>query len=196
MNYFDINNIKPVDSAILALKNYLIYLYENDENVRKSIRNVAKFRDDLINIKEKLELDKHIRSIAYARQMKEFGLIADMLNIEYDKIMYNFDKLPVFACLNNSKNEEVYVLVFDITDDGILTKDNENNTRFISVSDFKKAYKNRLFFISDYSPLKKKYYVRDRDLNSYMVNNLFEFNGLSGEDVADLICAILECINF
>ena len=94
------------------------------------------------------------------------------------------------------KNYDSDTLSLDITDDGILTKDNENNTRFISVSDFKKAYKNRLFFISDYSPLKKKYYVRDRDLNSYMVNNLFEFNGLSGEDVADLICAILEGINF
>ena len=168
MNYFYINNLKPLDSAILALKHYLVYLYENDADVKKSIRNIGKFKEDLINMKEKLELDKQIRSIAYARQMKEFGLIADMLNIEFDKIKDNFDKFPVFACLNNSKNEEVYVLVYDITNDGILTKDNNNNNILIKTTDFMKAYKNRIFFISDYKELKKKYYFLGKDFNAYM----------------------------
>ena len=176
MEYFDINNLKPIDSAILALRNYILYLYEEDESVKMSIRNVKKFKEDLSNIKEKLELDKHIKSIEYARRMKEFGLIADMLNIEYDKLRENKKKFPIFACLKNNNNEEIYILVYDVTRNGIIVKDKDNTMKLIRIDDFKNAYKNRIFFISDYKQLLKKYYVCNKDYDAYTKLPTFDFD--------------------
>lgn len=195
MEYFDVNSIKPVESAILSLRNYILYLYENNEEIRKSIRDINKFKEDLKNIKEKLEIDKHIKSIEYARRMKEFGLIADMLNIEYEQILDNKKYFPIFACLNNSNNEEIYVLIYDITNDGIKVKNKNNDFNLITKRDFKKVYKNRIFYISDFKPLMKKYNILPKDYKSYTSNKLFQFDDITGRDIAELCCAIIQILD-
>ncbi len=191
MEYFDINSITPIDSAILSLRNYLLYLYNNNDEVWKSIVDAEAFKKDLKNMKEKLQLDKQIRSIAYARQMKEFGLIADMLNIGYDELFYNYDKFPYFACLRNENNEEVYTLIFDAKYEGFLTIDKNNKNKLIKTEDFKKAYKNRIFFISDYSPLMKKYGKYNYD--SYIDKGKISLDGLEMlHGPAEILKLILE----
>ena len=190
MEYFDFYSLTPIESAILSLKNYLMDLYEKNEEVRKSIRNIGLFKSDLMYMKEKLELGKEIRSIEYARRMKEFGLIADMLNIEYDKILENKKIFPIFACIRNAERDEIYILVEDITKDGVLVKDKDKTLKIIRTEDFKKAYKNRLFFITDYKPLMKKYKICDKEYDKY-INKGISLDGLSAVDSGDVAFAII-----
>ena len=140
MEYLDINSIRPVLSGPIALRNYM---------------NDLKYLEKVQTIKEKLEIGRELHSIEFARKLKDYRITADVKNAEYSELK-RMD-FPFIACCKNLKKEELFFLVYDITDDGIVTKDENLEEKIIGVIDFKEIFNERIITIENNIEFIKKY---------------------------------------
>ena len=126
MESLDINNIKPILSGPIALMNYM---------------NDLKYNEKLDKIKQKLEITRELHSIEFARKLKEYKLICDVKGLEYRDLKK--EDFPFIACCKK-KNEEMFFIIYDFTDDGVVTKDENKEEKLIGVIDFKEIFNERI----------------------------------------------------
>ena len=141
LNYLNLNELNNIDSALVSLMNYM---------------NELKFKEDIRVMKNKLEIGRELRSLDFARKMKVYNLVADYCYVEFKDIKKYKGLFPLFACLKKDKTE-YYVLIYDITDLGIITKDINTKEQLIRIEDFKQYYNDRIIVIKDKRQFVKKY---------------------------------------
>lgn len=186
MEYLDIDSINAAESGPIALRNYLTYLCLKDEKVKRTIlENSKKIKEDFKNIKDNLEINREIRSIEFARKMKEYGFLAEMQFVDFKGLEKYKKSFPMFACLRNSDVKDLYVLIYDITSYGVVVKDEKYNDRVINLDSFKQAYFNRLIEVKDYSLFFKKY-ISKKKMDSFAHGN-----NLDAEDIFEGVLAII-----
>lgn len=146
MEYLDIYNIKPVDSGPISLMNYM---------------NDLKHKEKISKIKEKFEITREFHSIEFAKKMQDYKLKCDIKNVVYSELKHN--EFPFIACCKNQKREEIFFLVYNITDDGIITKDHNYEEKLISIIDFKEIFNDRIIVFLDNKEFISKYsYSKER----------------------------------
>ena len=191
MEYLDIDTINVLESGPICLRNYLAFLCQKDPRVMKIFKSNNKdLEDDLKNIKERLDISRGVSSIEFARRIKEYGFLSEMIITDTSDISKHKDSFPLFACLKNKNNETLYLFVTGISAQGILVKDEKFNDAFIYNRIFEKAFNKRAIVIKDYSGFIKKYGSK-ADLKSYM-NKKYDINDDDAVEVLGVIFGIIE----
>ena len=140
MEYLDINAINVLESGPICLRNYLTFLCQKDPKVRDLIKSNNKdLKNDFKNIREKLEIGRGVSSTEFARRIKEYGFLSEMIITDTNDISKYNDSFPLFACLKNKNNETIYLYVSGISAQGILVKDEKFNDAFIYNRIFEKG---------------------------------------------------------
>lgn len=158
MDYLNIDNINAVESGPICIKNFLTLLCQKDARIRDIFKsNNKKLKEDLKNLRENLEIDKYISAVEFARRIKEYGFMSEMIILDSNDISKHKELFPLFACLKNDYNETVFLYICDINDKGIIVKDMNYNDMLIDYASFEKFFIRRMIAIKDYSEFIKKY---------------------------------------
>ena len=158
MNIIDIDSIKALESGPICLRNYLAFLCQKDIEVRVLFNsNNKKLKEDLKNLRDDLEIDRWVSPLEFARRIKDYGFMSEMIITDAKDISKYKDSFPLFACLKNDSNENILLYVHDINDEGIVIKDMNYNDALIDINDFTRAFRNRMIVIKEYKGFREKY---------------------------------------
>ena len=191
MEQLKIESIHALESGPICLRSYLNYLCLKDAGVRCLFQNNnKKLKEDLNNLRDDLEIDRWVSPLEFARRIKDYGFMPEMIITDSKDISKYKDSFPLFACLKNDSNENVLLYVHDINNKGIIAKDINYNDVLIDYNDFEKAFSKRLIVIKDYSEFVKKYTIK----YNFKSNPISSFT----EDDAGIIIGglleILDCL--
>ena len=185
MEHLKIENIHALESGPVCIRNYLNYLCLKDIEVRCLFqKNNKMLKEDLKYLREKLEIDRWVSALEFARRIKEFGFLSEMIMVDAKDISKHKKSFPVIASLINDNNENVLLYVTDINDEGIVIKD-------VNYNDVERVFTKRMIRIKDYSGFIKKY--DSVKLNALANNKNYNCDVTEGIEIAGGIAlAILD----
>lgn len=193
MEHLKIENIHALESGPVCIRNYLNYLCLKDARVRSLFqKNNKKLKEDLAVLRETLEIDRWVSPLEFARRIKEYGLLSEMIITDAKDISKYKSEFPLFACLVNDDNENVLLYVTDVNQYGIVVKDINYNDMLIDLKEFERLFSKRMIVIKDYSGFIKKY-GSDRMLNALANNKDYNSDVADGlEIVGGIVLTILD----
>ncbi|MBP5445092.1 MAG: hypothetical protein J6Y28_02875 [Acholeplasmatales bacterium] len=176
MEKIALNQLNPKDSSAIALHNYMV-----SEGANLS----------LSDLKLKVKFEKNISILNYLRILKDLNIVGDILNLTIDELKNKKEILPAFARCNLKNGEALYILICDINDKSIIVKDDKNEKKEISISDFISAYEGKVIFVKDNKEFLIEYVYRKKYYNLTKYKALFFISlGLIGVSILFLLVYI------